>query len=122
MRCYYFNGCLNGAALFSTALSEEECNTVKGYCQKIETTAENLLNTIVRLSAAKIRVTMALEILGNQKENAFILNSKLQALGISSWESYISRRTEAISSYEALTADLSVLNRAYCILFPSPGS
>lgn len=52
-------GCLNGAAHFSSALSETELDTVRGYCQKdgrIEITIENLNEVITRLTEAKSRV------------------------------------------------------------------
>jgi septation ring formation regulator EzrA len=114
--------CLNRAALFSSALSETDLDVVRRYCQKegvIQITAKNLLDTIVRLSAAKIRVSNTLDILRRAALVKFEDNPHLLALGISSWEGRLCLLEEENKTLNALTTDLEALNRAYSILFPT---
>lgn len=116
-------GCLNKAALFSSALSEEECEIVSRYCPKEgAVTPVTLMEAIVRLSVAKIHVEKNLAILRGPASARFEDNKHLLALGLSSWEGRLCLLEEEDKALTALKADLAILNRAYSILSSLQGS
>lgn len=120
-------GCLNGADHFLSEdalqlLPREDHSMLRGYCLKdgvVKITSENLIETIVRLSVAKIRVGNTLDILRTATSPKFEENLHLLALGLSSWESHSCLLEEEGKALIALTTDLAILNRTYSTLFPS---
>ena len=71
---------------FSCTLTEVEFDTARRYCRKgerVEITSENLIETIERLNAAKIRVEEILGILRSAACAKFEDNKHLLDLGLS---------------------------------------